>query len=700
MLGVKKASQMALVLSAFTLIWLTVFTCESTSGELTELADKMRNPRLADSIRIRAGKELLGLLEDTKEVKIRIETHLQLGDLEKGEIRKRQYQKGLVLAREFNLKEPQARLLNKLGIVKRSRGDHEGAVKLHNEAIDLTEDDENRANYLNSKGITLMAVRDHAAAKEVFNEAVFLNMKYQNLPQLASVYNNLGLIAQREAIYGESMFYYDQAEAARIELADTVEWARVLKNKSIVYNQLGEFAQAAENLFQAVRLFEGAGDKNKLELASAYNSLGVAYVNLKEYKSARQYYAKAIGLRREINNLSGLAGSYNNLANLQRYTGRLDSAKWYLLKSIALKKELRRDISLIPSYKNLAEVYIELEQFGLAQSYLDSANALAATAGNDRLLASNYLTTALLHLGVSDAQEAKSALAAAIELLNTIGSKDLILEVYDLYRKAYFLEGDATMAEKYVFKYDSLDDHLSEVQRMKVVKLKPQRDNAELVWLSTKKEADDAIYAASLRRLLTLVFIISLLVLLMVTGMAFYRKKSRREALLKNSVLAKNDQLKQRSDQLEEEQANTEKEIQSGLAFFDDRIVIRADAKDKKKAVILPYKEIILVKSNGDYLYWYTRECQQLITRTTLNSITERIKVHGLIRCHRSWIVNSSYVKSLERLDDGSVNLLLHESLEVLTTSKTHKKKLIRQQIGKVPVGGAFLDEIIRLFQE
>lgn len=700
MLSRNKISLIAFVIVIFALIVVLALIGESKPREVDRLAQRMTNPQLSDSLRISVGQELLISLEKSKDIKSRVETYLQLGDLMKADDAQKQYETGLVLSREFKLRSLQGQLLNKLGIVYRKKRDYQEAIKLHDQALKLADDGDSKANYLNSKGITLMSLRDYQAAKVVFAQAILLNLKNENQTQLASVYNNLGLIAQREANYGEGLFFYDKAMEARIQLSDTVEWARVVKNKAIVFNQLGDFAKAAESLLVAIDLFESVNQKKLLELASAYNSLGVAYVNLKEYEIAGEYYTKAIKLRKEINNLSGLAGSFNNMGNLHRYTGKFDSARWYLLKSIELKKELKRDISLIPSYKNLAEVYIESGQFSLAEIYLDSAKNLGNAANNNRLLASNHLTEALLHLRVLNTKKAKIALGAAMTALKPIGSKDLILEVYDLSRKAYFLEGNAAMAERFVLKYDSLDDHVSEEQRMKVVKLKPQRENAELVWLNQKKEADDAIYAENRKRLFMIIIIISLLIAIAIGGLAFYRRKSKRTEILRSAALNQADLFKKRSENLEEKQAGIEKGVQSGLAFFEDHVVIRTDARDKKKASLLPYKEIVLVKTNGDYLYWYTREEEEIVTRTTMSSITEELNTHGLVRCHRSWIINRESVDSLEKLEDGSANLLLHTELEVLTTSKTHKKKLIKQRIDTVPVGGAFLEVITELFGE
>ena len=140
--------------------------------------------------------------------------------------------------------------------------------------------------------------------------------------------------------------------------------------------------------------------------------------------------------------------------------------------------------------------------------------------------------------------------------------------------------------------------------------------------------------------------------------------------------------------------------VQNGLAFFEDHVIIRGDMKDKKKVSLLKYREIVLIKTNGDHLYWYTSDGEQVSIRITMNFVEEKLQAHQLIRCHRSWIVNSDYTLRLEVEQDGSASLLLTTAIEVLTTSRTHKKKLIKQRIEKVPVGGSYLSLVEKFFNK
>lgn len=691
---------MVIVLLLSAVLYLLLARKNNESSTFAELRKTSQNVGLADSARIPAAEALVRQLEKSNDLPLRIETHLLLADLLDGEEKVNEYELALGLAKEFKLEKEQAQVLNKLGIAHRKQNNHSRAMEYHKQALVLAQSEEDKASFLNSQGITLMGIRDHDSARVVFAKANFLNLKNGRKSQAASVYNNLGLIAQREADYGESLFYYERALDTRKELSDTVEWARVLKNTSIVYNQLGDFAKAAENLLAAIELFEIASERKNLELASAYNSLGVAYVNLREYESAQGYYNEAIKLRRQINNLSGLSGSYNNLANLYRYTGKLDSAEHFLLRSIELKKRLKRENALIPNYKNLAEVYIEGGQTIKARLYIDSAINLNQQVKNSRLIASTHLTEILYYLELSDVKETRRALTKVSNALEKAPSKDLLLEFYNLSRKLHFLEKNATQAEEMVAKYDSLDDHLFEEQRIKAVRLKPQRENAELVWLAQQMEVDRAIKKRETRHLLRIIALSLLIAVIAIMGAIIHRRRSSEARESERRAEAEAMASRERAKGLAEKQSETEKGVQNGLAFFEDHLVIRSDSRDKKKATILPYKEIVLVKSNGDYLYWYTKEGGQMITRTTMSSITKNLNTHRLLRCHRSWIVHHESVKSLEELEDGSASLLLRKDIEVLTTTKTHKKRLIKQSIDRVPVGGAFLEDISGLFRE
>jgi DNA-binding LytR/AlgR family response regulator len=668
---------LAIVASAFLLFY---FKNRHDAKRLIEVINNVDN---ADSLRISAAQELLLLKPYDKYAETRIEAFSVLGDLDSENKKERHYHDALSIASQYQRKEKQPAILNKMAILNRKNKNFQKAISLHEQALALTVLSADSASYLNSLGITHMGQRNHSAAKLAFEKANFLNLKNENLQQAASVYNNLGLIAQRDAQYGESRFYYGQALEIREELKDTIEWARVLKNLAITYNKVGDFASAAEKLSEAIALFEAVNLGNTIELGSAYNSLGVANANLKEYESAVVNYSTSIRIRREINNLSGLSGSYNNLAIVYRYQSLFDSAKYYFKLSIALKKEIDSQPELLPVYKNLAEVYIEQDSFNLAKSYLDSAATLNQVEQNDRMSTSLYLSNAILAIAQSDAKNAGLALDKAFVRLQKIKSTDLLLEYYDLKRKLSFLQNVTWQDPEFMVKYDSLNDEVFKKQRLAILKANTEKDNIELVWLAEQNEINKSKAQENERQSLAIFLILLALVIVAIIVYYYFRKKLGGETSLK--VKAENT-----AQLLEQNQLNLEKGIQSGLAFFKNHLVIRSDVRDKDSATILEYKDINLVKASGDHLYWHTAVGKRLMVRATMNSIENELKPHGLLRCHRSWIVNKEFVVGIEAVS-GSAYLFLKSPTKVLTTSKSKQRQLVEETVEKIAIGKKYL---------
>lgn len=74
-----------------------------------------------------------------------------------------------------------------------------------------------------------------------------------------------------------------------------------------------------------------------------------------------------------------------------------------------------------------------------------------------------------------------------------------------------------------------------------------------------------------------------------------------------------------------------------------ERIIV----KDKRKMKIIPFKEIIYLEGALDYVKIYTNE-GFYIKHGTMQTFEDMLKSAGFIRCHRSYIVNTHFIQSIE----------------------------------------------------
>ena len=75
--------------------------------------------------------------------------------------------------------------------------------------------------------------------------------------------------------------------------------------------------------------------------------------------------------------------------------------------------------------------------------------------------------------------------------------------------------------------------------------------------------------------------------------------------------------------------------------------------------------EIVAIKSEGNYAEFHLADGRRPLMRTTLGALTTQLEPHGLLRTHRSWLVNASRVHGLEPTGSGDYGLLLDTGLHV-----------------------------------
>ena len=119
-------------------------------------------------------------------------------------------------------------------------------------------------------------------------------------------------------------------------------------------------------------------------------------------------------------------------------------------------------------------------------------------------------------------------------------------------------------------------------------------------------------------------------------------------------------------------------------------ICSKGDGRGKPKVVLINYRDLVLIKTHGDHLYWYTQDGAQVSLRMALNSIESKLEPHGILRCQRGWAVNRYYVESIRTLSSEQIFLKLSLSLSVLVMSKTVQKKFSKEKIEEVPLGKVY----------
>lgn len=129
---------------------------------------------------------------------------------------------------------------------------------------------------------------------------------------------------------------------------------RIIAFYADILEHMGRYVEAQEWLFKAIRLADTSGDTSGL--AVAYVGAGHVFGYLKDNIKSREYYLKALGLIRQINDQEYLCAVLGDIGLTYRHSNP-DSALIYYNQSLDLDPDgLNKRISVIPLY-NKANLY-------------------------------------------------------------------------------------------------------------------------------------------------------------------------------------------------------------------------------------------------------------------------------------------------------------------------------------------------------
>ena len=95
--------------------------------------------------------------------------------------------------------------------------------------------------------------------------------------------------------------------------------------------------------------------------------------------------------------------------------------------------------------------------------------------------------------------------------------------------------------------------------------------------------------------------------------------------------------------------------VRSTLAGADASFDIVEGARTLRR----PVRQILAVRAAGNYVEFLLEDGRRPLMRTSLGEMEATLAPHGLIRTHRSWLVNPARLRSLEAVGSGDYRLEL-----------------------------------------
>lgn len=112
------------------------------------------------------------------------------------------------------------------------------------------------------------------------------------------------------------------------------------------------------------------------------------------------------------------------------------------------------------------------------------------------------------------------------------------------------------------------------------------------------------------------------------------------------------------------------------IPFYDERGELRLSVR---------YDHLLMMESADNYVFvWYLSngEPQKIMIRTSLKRLSGQLDGTGIVRCHRSYMVNIDQVKIVRREKDGATLDLGIEGVPIIPISQTYNESVTKWLLG------------------
>ncbi|HEX9928977.1 MAG TPA: tetratricopeptide repeat protein [Pyrinomonadaceae bacterium] len=321
-----------------------------------------------------------------------------------------------------------------------------GRLSLHDLARDyttekLTEEEFTALQRLHSKhyAVFLESIQIKRAS-DYQNALDLLDMEWDNITagqklsvELAETDNEFTQICLDYSDYANEFIFM------RLNPRDYIEWqsagliaAQKLRNRQAESNRLGSLGLAYLNLGEYRKAFEYHEQYLQIsgEIGDRYGegkslgNLGNTYHDLGEYRKAIEYYEQSLQVSREIGDRLGEGTSLGNLGNTYHSLGEYRKAIEYHEKSLQIKCEIGNRYGEGKSLGNLGVAYLNLGEYRKAIDYLEQSLQISRDIGYGIGEGKSLRNLGIVYLNLGEMEKACRLLSESLTILKAIESPD------------------------------------------------------------------------------------------------------------------------------------------------------------------------------------------------------------------------------------------------------------------------------------
>ncbi|GHC62498.1 LytTR family transcriptional regulator DNA-binding domain-containing protein [Ulvibacter litoralis] len=434
-----------------------------------------------------------------------------------------------------------------------------------------------------------------------------------------------------------------------------------LKNKdyvnvAVAYNSLGIGAKNNANYSEAITLYEKAlhiwdSLQQEDKKPSVLMNIGIAQSNLEDHTQANKSFHEALRIAKETKNVRDEYRTYNNLSVNLNHLKQYDSARFYLKKIIPYYKEKKHLRGEYLAYQNIGRSFLNEKKSDSASLYFTKALRGFKKLKNEVGKCEAYMLLGQNKINQGAYQEAITYVDSSIVIAKKLKLDNKLKGNYEVLAKAYEKLEDYKSSNTYLKYAEELED--------KAYKTENAKNLNDLLTKHQVDRKDDVIDDLSEDKTFykSTFFIVTAITLGLCVLLFFFIKS--------------NNASKKELTLLREELEEYNKEVPaapSTLLHLKSKAVLKTEA-------------LLYIKSDGHYLEFFSKDTNKPeIDRDTLKNCIEQLQSQGFAQIHKSYVVNLQYIRII-----NSTKIML-ENGTWLPLSRTYKPKLKETLLSKPPL--------------